>query len=128
VQACPLATGLFHRVIGESGAAFQPMWFRDKATAYATSTQTQGGTFAQVLAGEGGDTSLSALRGLSEEHVLAVFQCKPEFSNYASLAIVDGEVIPDEVATIFAEDRQAELRIGRIDLIKRAWAQRRQVP
>ena len=111
VQASPLAKGLFHRVIGESGGAFQPMWYRDEATSYAQSAESIGADFAAALAGEGGDASLSALRQLSQEHVLEVTQSAPAFSNYDSLAIVDGEVIPDEVATIFAEGRQADVPV-----------------
>ena len=111
VQASPLAAGLFHRVIGESGGAFQPMWYRDRETGYAASAYSVGAQFAEALAGEGGDSTLAALRQLPQEHVLEVFQSDPAFSNYDSLAIVDGEVIPDEVATIFAEGRQADVPV-----------------
>ena len=111
LQATPLAAGLVHRVIGQSGGAFQPMLFRERMTSYAPSAESRGETFAAALAGEAGDASLAALRGLSAEHVLEVFQSDPAFSDYDSLAIVDGEVIPDEVATIFAEGRQADVPV-----------------
>ena len=111
LQASPLARGLFHRVIGQSGAAFQPMAFRDRATGYAGSGEALGEQFGAALAGEDGDASLMVLRQLPAETVLEVFQSDPVFSNYDTLAIVDGEVIPDEVSTIFAEGRQADVPI-----------------
>ena len=94
LQASPLAKGLFHRVIGQSGGAFQPMWWRDKATSYAASAESIGEMFAAALAGEEGDASLAALRALPADHIMEVIQSDPEFSNYDALAIVDGEVIP----------------------------------
>ena len=111
LQASPLAKGLIHGVIGESGAAFQPMWHRAKSTSYATSSDDLGAQFVRALVGEDGDTSLVVLRNLSPEHVLKVIASNPDFSNYDSLAIVDGEVIPDEVATIFAEGRQLDVPV-----------------
>lgn len=111
LQATPLARGLFHRVIGQSGGAFQPMGFRDRMTSYAPSAESRGQEIATVLAGEDGDDSLAGLRALSAEHVLATYEANPALFNYGSLAIVDGEVIPDEVATIFAEGRQADVPV-----------------
>jgi para-nitrobenzyl esterase len=111
LQASPLGAGLFHRVIGESGGAFQPMWFRDKATAYAASAESAGEAFATALAGPDKDTGFDALRALPQDKVLEVFQSNPAFSNYDGHAIVDGEVIPDEVAAIFAEGRQADVPV-----------------
>ena len=111
LQASPLANGMFHRAIGQSGGAFQPMWHRDKPTAYAATAESFGAKLGDALAGEGGDSSLAALRALSAEHVMEVIQSDPAFSTYDALAIVDGEVIPDEVATIFATGRQADVPV-----------------
>lgn len=126
LQASPMARGLFHRVIGQSGGAFQPMTFRAEATAYSGPAEAVGEKFAAALAatgdaddtGEGAaaeaeapDTSLDALRAAPAERVLATFQSDPAFSDYASLAIVDGEVIPEEVATIFANGQQADVPV-----------------
>ena len=111
LQASPLARGLFHRVIGQSGGAFQPMAFRAQATGYGGTGEALGERFAAALVGEGGDASLAAMRGVPALQVLEVFQSDPAFSNYDTLAIVDGEVIPDEVATIFAEGRQADVPV-----------------
>ena len=111
LQASPLATGLFHRVIGQSGGAFQPMTFRAEAKPYVASAESIGEKFGAALAGEDGDSSLAGLRAATAEQVLATFQSDPAFSNYGSLAIVDGEVIPEEVATIFATGQQADVPV-----------------
>ena len=111
LQASPKAAGLFHRVIGQSGGAFGPMQFRAKATAYAGTGEAFGERFAAAIAGEDGDASLNAMRELTAAHILEVSSTNPEFTNYDALAIVDGDVIPDEVATIFAEGRQADVPV-----------------
>ena len=102
LQASPRARGLFHRVIGQSGGAFGPMTVADAA-------ETTGAEFAAALAGDGGDASLSALRTLPADHVLATFLSNPAFSQ--ALGIVDGEVIPDELASIFARGEQADVPV-----------------
>ena len=111
LQASPLARGLFHRVIGQSGGAFRPMWFRAKATSYAASAESVGERFGMALAGEGGDASLAGLRALPAQKVLDMVQADPDFGEYESLAIVDGEVLPDEVAAIFAAGEQADVPV-----------------
>ena len=111
LQASPLAQGLFHRVIGQSGGAFQPMGFRDRMTAYGASAESRGEAFATALAGEDGDASLAGVRALSADRVLEAYQANLALFDYGSLAIVDGEVIPDEVATIFAEGRQSDVPV-----------------
>ena len=49
LQASPLARGLFHRVIAESGGAFQPMWHRAEEKTYAPAAETHGEQFAAAL-------------------------------------------------------------------------------
>jgi para-nitrobenzyl esterase len=111
LQASPLTRGLIDGVIGQSGGAFQPMWFRDKATSYAASAEQDGDTFIQALTADGSEVSLDAARNVPAEQVLEVIQSNPAFSNYDALAIVDGDVIPDEVATIFSEGRQIDVPV-----------------
>ena len=111
LHASPRAAGLFHRVIGQSGGAFSPMTFRAEARSYAEAAESLGARFASALAGEDGDVSLEALRRLPAEHVLAVTSSSPEFTNYDTLAIVDGDVIPVEVAELFASGRQANVPV-----------------
>lgn len=109
LQASPLAKGLFHRVIGQSGGAFGPMTFRERSTPYAKAAETVGEEFAAALVGEGEDATLEALRALSAEHVLATFLSNPAFSG--GLGIVDGEVIADEVAAVFEAGEQADVPV-----------------
>ena len=111
LQASPLARGHFHRVIGQSGGAFHPMGYRSEEKTYAPSDESLGEQFGKALAGEDGDSSLSALRKLPSDAILAIFNSDPAFSRYESLAIVDGEVIPKEVASIFADGEQADVPV-----------------
>jgi para-nitrobenzyl esterase len=88
VQATPLAKGLFHRAIGESGAQFA----RNPHLADAE----KGGV---ALAKAVGADSLKALRAVPAEKLL-------EVQSFRSGANVDGWVLPDEVRTIFAQKKQ----------------------
>ena len=109
LQASPVARGLFHRAIGQSGGTFGVMAQRDRTTPYTEAAESVGAKFAAALAGDGGDASLAALRALPADHVLATFLSDPAFSS--ALAIVDGEVIPRDVATIFAAGEQADVPV-----------------
>ncbi|MCY4060697.1 MAG: carboxylesterase family protein [Gammaproteobacteria bacterium] len=109
LQASPLAKGLFHRVIGQSGSALGPMAFRARSTPYANAGETIGTDFAQALAGDGGDTSLHALRAIPADRILDTFLTNPGFGS--ALAIVDGEVLPDEIGVIFTAGEQADVPV-----------------
>ena len=88
VQATPLAKGLFHRAIGESGAQFA----RNQKLADAE----KGGL---ALAKAVGADSLTALRAVPAEKLL-------EVQSFRSGANVDGWVLPEEVRAIFAANKQ----------------------
>jgi para-nitrobenzyl esterase len=88
VQATPLAKGLFHRAIGESGARFA----RNPRLADAE----KGGL---ALAKAVGADSLKALRAVPADRIL-------EVQSFRSGANVDGWVLPDEVRAIFAARQQ----------------------
>ena len=109
LQASPLAKGLFHRVIGQSGSALGPMAFRARSTPYANAGEAIGAEFARALAGDGGDMSLRALRALPADHVLATFLSNSGFGS--ALAIVDDEVLPDEIGAIFKAGKQADVPV-----------------
>ena len=109
LQASPMARGLFHRAIGQGGAAFHPLPDRLVDKPYAPAGETVGKMFAQALAGDSGDVSLSALRALPAERIVEVARSSPVFSTYEGLPIVDGEVLPDEIANIFARGEQADV-------------------
>ena len=112
LQASPLAKGLFHKVIGESGGAFQPMTYRDQVKSYSPMhSEAIGEKFGRALNEEGEDISLEEMRGHSQEELMTAFNSDPIFSDYNHLAIVDGEVIPEEVATIFGKGLQADVPV-----------------
>ena len=115
LQASPMARGLFHRVISQSGAAFHPLSDRLQDKPYAPAGESIGTMFAQALVvekdGEKGDASLAALRALPAEHISAVTHANPAFSTYEFLPTVDGEVLPDEIANIFARGEQADVPV-----------------
>jgi para-nitrobenzyl esterase len=85
-QATPLAKGLFHRAIGESGGQF--------ARTPRLSEAEQGGL---ALAKAVGADSLKALRAVTAEQLVAV----PAFRSSIN---VDGWVLPADVRTIFAQN------------------------
>ena len=151
LQASPLARGLFHRVIGQSGGGFQPMSHRTEERTYAASAEALGLRFAAAVPGEREDRSLAALREVPAAAILATAESSPLFNIYEFLPTVDGDVLPADVGAIFAAGRQADvptlvgstddegnalilgptiragerLRLPDIALIERAWAERR---
>ena len=109
LQASPLARGLFHRAIGQSGAGFHPMRDRKRDQSFAISGESLGLKFAAALAGDGGDASLAALRELPAARIREVSKSKPGFLVYEYLAIVDGDVLVEDVGTTFAAGRQIDV-------------------
>src|SRR5688500_4177323 len=94
--ASPLAKGLFRKAIAQSGAALLPNSLRtDTRLKQAEET---GEELLRALA----IVSIDDLRRLSGEALLekAKFQAGP---------IVDGYVLPDAVASIFASGRQNDV-------------------
>ena len=111
LQVSPLARGLFHRVIGQSGGAFHPMRHRTEDKRYAPAAERVGRQFAAALAGADGDQSLAALRTVPAERVVEVAAANPLFSEFEMLSIVDGEVLREEVGTAFAAGCQADVPV-----------------
>ena len=109
MQASPLARGLFHRVIGQSGGGFQPMSHRTSDRTYAPSAEELGLRFAAAVLGEREDQSLAALREVPAAAILAAAESGPLFNTYELLPTVDGEVLPADVGAIFAAGRQADV-------------------
>jgi para-nitrobenzyl esterase len=93
VQATPLARGLFHRAIGESGGQF---------TATLTLADAEKGGVA--LAAAVGAASLKALRAVPAETINALTSFRPAVS-------VDGWVLPDTVGAIFAAKKQNDVPV-----------------
>lgn len=87
MMATPLAKGLFHRAIGESGGRFT----RGVQLADA---EKAGMAFAKSL----GADSLTSLRSVPADKILAA-------TGFRTIENVDGWVLPDEVRTLFAQGK-----------------------
>ena len=100
LMASPLAAGLFHKAIGESGAFFsggrgtlamQPL----------PASEQRGAAFASAMGAE----SIAALRAKSADEVLAAaLKTQPWFAPN-----VDGHVLTEDVALTFAAGKQARV-------------------
>jgi para-nitrobenzyl esterase len=97
--ASPLARGLFHRAIGESGALFGT---GQQALARKTLdvAESAGADLATAL----GATSLADLRSRSAAEVLEAAQ---KMGPFRFSPLLDGHVLPQDLFTIYGEGRQA---------------------
>lgn len=96
LMASPLAAGLFHAAIGESGAMFPAptRMFLELAEA-----ERQGAEFARML----GATTLEALRRVPAEEILAAAP------GIGFMPIIDGHVLPRALPEIFAARAQSDV-------------------
>jgi para-nitrobenzyl esterase len=108
----PLAKGLFHRAIAQSGPALNFADLKQSRYGFASAEQ-MGVEFAAQCGAPQGPEQLSALRALSAEQLLKAtsgLEQPREFSlRNAALRfapIVDGWVIPDDPITLLAQGRQ----------------------
>jgi para-nitrobenzyl esterase len=100
LMASPLAEGLFHRAIGESGAYFSA-GNGTLALQPLAATEQQGARFATSV----GAASLAALRGKPADEILAAaLKFQPWFTPN-----LDGHVLTEEVHARFAAGRQARV-------------------
>ena len=102
LMATPLARGLFHAAIGESGGAFGS---RGRADPKAE-IESAGERFVEALLGDGVRPSLKAMRAASADDVQAVGA-----DLVRSTANVDGWVFPDTVYNIFAAGAQHDVPV-----------------
>ena len=101
LMASPLARGLFRGAIGESGAFFgRPP--AGSAMQTLGETEKTGAKFAELVAAK----DLAALRAKSAEDLLSAAQKDRSLQFWPS---VDGYVLPKDVATTFAEGKQAHV-------------------
>lgn len=96
--ATPLAKGLFHRAIGESGAYFGPMSYLQEDRNKLASAEKAGVAFAKAA----GADSIKTLRELPVEKIVDVFNNDAEGKKFRTQPCVDGWVLPDEIRNIFA--------------------------
>jgi para-nitrobenzyl esterase len=98
VMATPLARGLFHRAIGQSGGGFGAL-----GMAYPKAEiEVEGEQFAKTLLGPDAAVSMKALRSKTGKEIMAVaVPVRGRFSPN-----VDGWVFPDTIYNIFAAGAQ----------------------
>ena len=97
LMATPLAKGLFHRAIGESGGGFGSF-----GTAYAKAEmEAAGEQFVKALLGSDTAPSVKALRSKTGEEIMAVPREGRRFS-----PTVEGWVFPQTIYNIFAAGAQ----------------------
>jgi para-nitrobenzyl esterase len=100
LMASPLAAGLFHKAIGESGAFFTA-GSGTLAPQSLSSTEQQGVKFASAI----GADSLAALRTKSSDELLkAALKSQPWFT-----PSLDGYVLPGDVYATYADGKQAHV-------------------
>lgn len=98
--ASPLAKGLFHGAIGQSGGIFGPMPYLDRENGDLPSAESVGERFAAAIGANG----LTEMRNVPVERIIDAF-FKPG-EGYGARGNVDGWVFPEEVRTIFAKGQQ----------------------
>ncbi|MDE2663073.1 MAG: carboxylesterase family protein [Gemmatimonadota bacterium] len=98
LMATPLAAGLFHRAIGQSGGRFGPMMRLSEPPEGGRSAEEIGAAFLGALGAE----TLEEMRRLSAASVLAGLE-SPAGRGFRTAENVDGWVLPTDVTTAFAE-------------------------
>ena len=109
--ATPLARGLFHRAIGQSGAAFLPLHPLRGEGPRSPSAEAIGERFAATLGIEDPVDSAAAMRRKPAEEILEAFSSDPLFSTYWALTPVDGWVLPAQLSEIFARGEQTAVPV-----------------
>ena len=101
LMVAPAARGLFQRAVVQSGLGRQRSALLSEDRPGRPSVQSLGAAFARS-AGLGAEATAESLRALPAERLLAPM---PAF--YSDNLIVDGTVVPEDVAEAFAAGRQA---------------------
>jgi para-nitrobenzyl esterase len=105
--ASPLAGGLFHRAIGQSGGTFGPMTYLKEDRDGRRSAEKVGEAFAKAA----GADSIKALRDLPAEKIVEIFNNNPEGRNFRTQPNVDGWALPDEIRNIFTKGKQNDVPV-----------------
>ena len=107
LQASPLSQGLFHKVIGQSGARLLPLTHLTTATDYSESALEVGLNLTKIISNKK-TTSLGDLRNLSAEEIIKKVEMDPVYSTtFDTLTIIDGDVLPEAISEIFSKGNQA---------------------
>jgi para-nitrobenzyl esterase len=113
--ASPMARGLFHKAIAESGGSrdsvltARPMREDGVDPNYPVSAETIGITFARSMGIEGTDqAALASLRALSADQVLRGAPAQPGGSapSYETTPVLDGKLVTETAETAYKARRQ----------------------
>ena len=111
LQASPLSRGLFHKVIGQSGARLIPLTHLNQSAPYSDSAEQLGLNLSQVMTNSS-TSNLEILRKLSPIQIIQNIERDPLYSTqFDSLTIIDGEVIPEDISLIFKKGQQADVPV-----------------
>ena len=102
--ATPLAKGLFHRAIGQSGGCFMPMAYLSRDRGPFTAAEKAGESLATRLECDKAADPLAALRAKSVEDILAAAAKEP--TQARTRPNIDGWVFPQDIYDIFAAGQQ----------------------
>lgn len=109
LQASPMARGLFHKVIGQSGSRFLPQWDLKMQKGNAPSAESWGRQLARKLSGVD-NPSLEDLRKIPAAVLMNAYETDPALLwNFDALTIVDGQVLPEQLFDIFSRGAQARV-------------------
>jgi para-nitrobenzyl esterase len=111
--ASPMARGLFHKAIAESGGSrdsvltARPMSRDGVDPNYPVSAETIGIHFARAMGIEGSDqAALARLRALSAEEILRGAPVQPGVPSYETTPILDGKLVTETAETTYKARRQ----------------------
>jgi para-nitrobenzyl esterase len=111
--ASPMARGLFHKAIAESGGSrdsvltARPMSRDGVDPNYPVSAETIGINFARAMGIEGTDqAALARLRALSAEEVLRGAPTQPGVPSYETTPVLDGKLVTETAETTYKARRQ----------------------
>jgi para-nitrobenzyl esterase len=114
LMTSPMAKGLFHRAIAQSGGPFGLADMRPREDA-RTRALRSGERFSASLGHPGaGADALAALRSKSPEEILAASAKTPSHlksSGIRFMPVVDGVVLPEHPARVFLDGRQADVPV-----------------
>ena len=108
LTATPLAKGLFHRAIGQSGANFGPMVHLSRDLHGQLAAEKTGIAFAKIAGSKGKPATLKDLRAMPAKEVFSRFKKTPKKHTGPN---VDGWVFPDEIVAIYEQGKQNPVNV-----------------
>ena len=111
LQSSPLAKGLFHKAIGQSGARLIPLTHLNKRTTYSKSAEELGLEWSKVMSGNN-NSSLEALKKIPPLTIIRNLENDPLYSTqFDSLTVIDENIIPEDISQIFKKGNQADVPV-----------------